>query len=206
MRIISGLLMSTLVVWTLPSRANELDLPGIVDPVPEHVGLTVQKSPVLYFYLSHATSLPIHFTLADNRRIPPVAEVLLSSPAGPGFVAIRLKDHHIVLEEDVQYRWYVSVIPHPALPQQHIVAGGVIERIDPRLIDYDGHPCDKDSVLVSLKAGVWIDAFACVIELIEANPEDPSLRDLRDEVLAKRGVEFYDSMRTEPRYPRPGLY
>jgi hypothetical protein len=124
---------------------------------------------VLYFYLPHFIASPIHFTLVDNRRIPPVAEFTLSSPAGPGFVPIRLGHYQIVLEEEVQYRWYVSVVQGAEPSGPDIVAGGVIER--------------RDSALLAAKAGLWIDAFSCAIELIEANPEDQSLRRLRDNLL-----------------------
>jgi hypothetical protein len=172
---ISGLLVSVLMLWLLPSTA-------IVFPA-DHVGLTVQKSPVLYFYLPHFIAFPIHFTLVDDRRISPVAEFILSSPAGPGFVPIRLGHYQIVLEEEVQYRWYVSVVQGAEPSRTDIVAGGIIERIDPRLVDYYGYSCDRDSALLAAKAGLWIDAFSCAIELIEANPEDQSLRRLRDNLL-----------------------
>ena len=131
--IIPGLPATLLVLWSLSVRANELVLTAMV---PYDVGWTVQKSPVLYFFISQATSLPIRFSLLDKRRIAPVADVPLSSPTGPGLVAIRLKDYNIVLEEDMQYRWYVSVVQNPDSHSKDIVAGGIIERVDPRLVDY----------------------------------------------------------------------
>jgi uncharacterized protein DUF928 len=180
--VILGLLSSLLVLYYVSSWADEFYL----DPlVPDHVGLTVKKSPVLYFYISHATSLPIHFVFVDSRRIPPVADVLLPSPTRPGYVAIRLEDYDVVLEEAVQYRWFVSVMRDPNSHASDIVAGGVIERVDPRLVDYYGSVCDRDSVLLAAKAGVWYDAFACMNKLIEANPKDRDLRDLREQFLGR---------------------
>ena len=177
---ISGLLASLLLLWSLSAKGDE---PDLVDPVPDRVVFTVQKSPVLYYWISHATSLPVRFALVEQRQIRPRIEITLESPTRPGFWGIRLKDYNIVLEEDVQYRWFVSVIRNPDSRSTDIVAGGVIERVDPRLVDYYGHGCDQDSVLQAEKAGLWIDAFACVNELIETHPKDDSLRGLRERLL-----------------------
>jgi hypothetical protein len=193
--IIPSLLSSLLVVCSLSARANELEMMAIV---PDHVGLTVRESPVLYYYISKATSLPVHFTLNDNRTIHPVAEVLLKSPTGSGFGAIRLEDYQIELDEDVQYRWFVSVIRDSKSKAEDIVAGGVIERVDPRRVDYHGYTCDRDSVRLAAKAGLWIDAFACVNELIEANPEDRALRDLRDKLLGRPSGVPSDELQAKP--------
>jgi hypothetical protein len=198
---IPGLLASLLLVCSTPSGATELELMAIV---PDQVGSTVQKSPVLYYFISQATSLPTRFTLVDPRTTTPVAEVLLKTPTHPGIWAIRLGDYKIVLEEDVQYRWFVSVIRNRDSSQTDIVAGGMIERIEPRLVKYYGRPCDRDTVRYLVEAGIWYDAFACVNELIEANPQDKTLRDLRDGVLEIRSGGFHYRMPTEPRYYRHG--
>jgi Domain of Unknown Function (DUF928) len=174
------LLASLVLLSWLPSNANELELHAMV---PDHVGLTVRKSPVLYFFISQGTSLPIRFTLKDERSLPPVAEILIPPPPRAGFWAIRLKDYGIQLDEDVQYRWYVTIIRDPAENQPDIVAGGTIEHIAPHLVNYYDQVCDRDSVLVALKAGLWIDGFACLNELIEANPEDQSLLRFRERLL-----------------------
>jgi hypothetical protein len=174
------LLASLVLLSWLPSNANELELHAMV---PDHVGLTVRKSPVLYFFISQGTSLPIRFTLKDERSLPPVAEILIPPPPRAGFWAIRLKDYGIQLDEDVQYRWYVTIIRDPAENQPDIVAGGTIEHIAPHLVNYYDQVCDRDSVLVALKAGLWIDGFACLNELIEANPVDQSLLRFRERLL-----------------------
>lgn len=159
---------------------------------PDHVGFTIRKSPVLYFFISHATSLPIRFTLVDNRIVSPVAEVLLKSPTRSGLLAIRLEDYHVMLEEELQYRWFVSVLQPPDLPQRHpIEAGGTIQRVHPSLVDYYGRACDKDTVRLLRKADLWYDAFACVTGLIETNPQDRSLRDLRVELLGTQDFIYF---------------
>jgi hypothetical protein len=55
-------------------------------------------------------------------------------------------------------------------------------------MDYYGRPCDKDSVRLFAKAGLWYDAMACLNKLIEADPQDDSLRHLRYELLREVGI------------------
>ena len=168
-----------------PTNATE---PVLVVIVPDHVGWTVQKSPVLYFYISQATSLPIRFSLLDKRRIAPVADVPLSSPTGPGLVSIRLKDYNIVLEPDVVYRWYVAITTVPSDMSKDVVAGGAILFYAEDVEFLDTQRCDKKAVRAYAKAGIWYDAMACLYELIEANPEDRSLLRLRDDLLRSAGL------------------
>lgn len=184
--IIPGLLGTLLVLGSLPSSANELKL---VAMAPDHVALTLQQSPVLYFYMSHATSDPVRFTLADARQISPVAEVLLPSPTRADWWPIRLKDYNIRLDPDVTYRWYVAITTVPGHVSKDIVAGGAIECCPGDLDWLDGPMrCDKEAVYFYAKSGIWYDATACLMELIEANPQDGSLRRLRDELLREVGI------------------
>jgi hypothetical protein len=106
------------------SRASELELRAIV---PDHVGYTLQKSPVLYYFISEATTLPTLFTLRDPRATQPVVEVLVHSPGRAGFQAIRLADYNVVLEPGVPYRWSITILQDPVSSSNNPVAGGLIE-------------------------------------------------------------------------------
>jgi hypothetical protein len=143
---------------------------------------------VLYFFISPAIALPIRFTLIDNRKVTPEVDVLLGSPTRPGLWAIRLEDYHFMLEEEVQYRWYVGV-EDPDFPHRESFAGGMIERVDSGPLNYNGRRCDKETVRYLWKAGIWYDAFACVTELIESNPQDRTLRELRGKLLGRQGKQ-----------------
>src|SRR5215813_15292655 len=150
-----------LLLCSLPLRADVV--------VPDRVVLTVRKSPVLYFFMSEATSLPVRFTLRDERSTSSLAEIFLPPPPRAGFWAIRLKDYDIQLAEDIQYRWYVSIIRDSTQNLQDIVSQGVIERIDPQLVDYYDQVCDRDSVLLALKADLSTDGYSYPLALLEAH-------------------------------------
>ena len=161
---------------------NELKAVALV---PDHVGFTIKKDPTLYWHASHATSLPIQFTLTDPRSVQSIAEFELPRPRDSGFQHVRLKDYGISLDPGIQYRWSVSIQKHPDQPSKDLVTGGMIERIDFSEGSAFGLPltCNRDAVPRYAEAGLWYDAIGCVSELIESNPSDSLLRTQRAYLL-----------------------
>ena len=162
-------LATLLLLGTLSPGAMALDLQAIA---PAKGGFTLQKSPVLYYWISQATTLPIRFTLAAEGTANPVIQVLLNSPAHAGLWAIRLEEYGIVLEEGVPYRWSVSVSQDQDAKEVEVVAGSLIKRIDPRPKDSGGPACDQDRVLLASKTVVWLEVSACADELKETNRDE----------------------------------
>ena len=58
--------------------------PVVAALVPDHVGLTIRKQPELNWFLSKRTSLPIRFTLIDERSIRALLERSLAPPYEAG--------------------------------------------------------------------------------------------------------------------------
>jgi hypothetical protein len=119
------------------TSASELELKAIV---PDHVGLTLQKSPVLYYFISEPTTLPVRFTLIESRTDHVVVDMLLRSPDHSGFWPVRLEEYGIVLDPGVEYRWFVTVIKNADSPSKDLVAGGAVECCPDDLV-YDAPPC-----------------------------------------------------------------
>jgi hypothetical protein len=172
-------------------RGTEGTDPELAALVPDHVGLTVHKTPSLNWFLSKPTKHQVRFTLVDNRMIKPLHEAPIPTPKKPGIQTVNLKDLGVVLDPDVQYRWYISIIRNPDSPSQDIVAGGVIERcelsecltaLDARL------DCTQEGVIENAKAGFWYDAMGCLCHLIDESPKDAQLRRLRASLLKQVGL------------------
>ena len=96
----------------------------------DHVGLTVQEQPSLYWYLSAATSCQVEVTLTDGQAVEPLLDLRLSPPANPGVQRVRLADHGVRLAPGVQYQWAVALVPDPNHRSKDIVAAGGIKRIE----------------------------------------------------------------------------
>lgn len=165
--------------------------PEIVALVPDHVGLTVKQTPTLNWFLSKPTTYPLHFTLNDIQKIPPLYQGPIPTPTQAGVQSIDLKALGLTLEPNVQYRWFVSARRNSASHSNDIVAGGMIERceISDCLITLDPNlTCDQQSVTQNVVRGLWYDAMACLCSLIETTPTDPSLRRLRAALLRQVGL------------------
>jgi hypothetical protein len=172
-------------------RGTEGSDPEIQALVPDHVGLTVNQTPVLNWFLSKPTAYTVRFTLVDNRSIKPVHEAPLPAPKEAGIQTINLKELGLMLEPDVQYRWYVSVIRNPDSPSQDIVAGGVIERCELSVCLVEAAPdlsCNEQSVHNNAHRGFWYDAMSCLCDLIKASPANPQLRRQRAALLKQVGL------------------
>ena len=73
-------------------RGTDGSDPVLVALVPDHVGLTVKKAPVLNWFLSKPTTYPLKFTLIDIGLIKPLHEGLISTPSHAGVQSINLKE------------------------------------------------------------------------------------------------------------------
>ena len=172
-------------------RGTDGNDPVLVALVPDHVGLTVKKTPVLNWFLSKATTYPLKFTLINIGSVTPLHEGVIPTPTHAGIQSINLKDWGLILEPDVQYRWYISAVRNPDSPSQDIVAGGVIERCEFNtcLVEMQVElTCDQQSVGRNASRGFWYDAMACLCELIDATPSDQSLRRQRAALLNQIGL------------------
>src|SRR5262245_4655760 len=172
-------------------RGTEGTDPEVQVLVPDHVGLTGNKTPVLNWFISKPTKHEVRFTLVDNKLIRPLYEAPIEAPKQTGIYSIQIKDLGLKLEPGVQYRWYVSVIRDADSPSQDIVGGGVIEscELNDCIVEM-GYKvgCSKQIVIENAKGGFWYDAMGCLCSLIDTNPTDPSLRRMRAGMLKQVGL------------------
>jgi uncharacterized protein DUF928 len=172
-------------------RGTDGNEPEVQALVPDHVGLTSNKAPVLNWFLSRSTPHEVRFTLVDNKLVRPLYEAPIPKPKQAGIYSIRIQDFGLALEPGVQYRWYVSVIRDSSSPSQDIVAGGVIERceLNDCLIVLDAKlTCSMQTVIENARAGFWYDAMGCLCSLIDSSPTDEKLRRLRAGLLKQVGL------------------
>lgn len=172
-------------------RGGEGEDPAVSALVPDHVGITIKQHPALNWFLSKRTSLPIRFTLIDERSIRALVEQSIMPPnQEAGVHAVKLSDIGFTLEANVQYRWYISIIKDLDSPSRDIVTGGMIERCDfSECLALDATTtCNRDAVMRNASKGFWYDAMSCLCDLIENNPEDTGLHKQRAALLKQVGL------------------
>lgn len=152
---------------------------------PDHVGLTTQRQPSLYWYLSTREIVPIVVTLSDERGIMPLAEIELDHPKQPGVQRFSLADHGIQLEPNVDYEWSVTLIMDPEHRSKDIYAKGGI-----RCVEASGQLSAKlknaaafDAPFIYAEEGLWYDAMHELSALIAAHPQNIGLRQQRAALL-----------------------
>jgi len=157
---------------------------------PNHVGLTTQGQPNLYWYLSQPTNLPIEVTIIEDQAISPLFERRINLPVQAGINCVRLADHRVTLLPGKQYRWFVAAVPSADHRSKDIIAGGMIERVESsEALRAKLSQADKRNIpYIYAESGIWYDAIMAISELIEANPNDMNLRKQRAALIEQVGL------------------
>lgn len=164
-------------------------VPGVEVLAPDHVGLTVQEQPTLYWYLSSVTPLPIVFTVNDESAVKPLLEQKISAPTRPGIQRVRLSDYAVKLETGKRYRWFVTVVANPNGRSKDSLAGGFIERADSAALSAEMAGLNQEETFrVYAESGVWYDALSTVSQMIDASPDEPFLHAQRAALLEQVGL------------------
>jgi hypothetical protein len=167
---------------------------------PEHVGLTVEAQPCLYWYLSQKSDAVVEFTLIDDHSIQPVLEKRFGPPVDPGVHCVRLQDEGVSLATGTQYKWFVALVVDPEHRSQDIIAGGAIERSDPpaALQEQLARTPKAEAPYLYAERGIWYEAITTISELITASPNDSRLRQKRAALLEQVGLPAVGALDKEP--------
>ncbi|UCE63444.1 MAG: DUF928 domain-containing protein [Nitrospirota bacterium] len=141
--------------------------------VPDHLGLTINPQPTLYWYLSEPAPYPLILTVNEDTRAKPILETILGAPPKAGIYSVPLKAFDITLEMDTEYQWFVSLTMDPNSQSKDIVAGGMIKRIVPseELRQKLKNARPEQVTAIYSEEGLWYDALASISNLCETSPK-----------------------------------
>jgi|SRR5690349_22285757 len=161
---------------------------------PDHTGLTTQEQPDLYWFISSATSTPVELTITEPNATQPLLETTIKTPVQAGVNRIRLTDHGVRLAPGVAYHWFVAVVPDANRRSKDILAGGMIERVQPpsTLASALAQAAAAERPAIYADAGLWYDAFAALTALIDGDPSNATLRQQRTALLTQVGLPTLD--------------
>jgi uncharacterized protein DUF928 len=173
------------------SRGTQRDGFSLSVLAPDHTGLTTDPQPTLYWFISSdlaATS--VELTLMDPDGTQPLLENRVSPPVKTGLHSIRLSEYGVRLKPGVPYRWFVALVVDPDRRSKDILAGGFVELVEPPA----GLPAQvaktdkKELPQLYAAAGLWYDAVGSISQLIDAAPNDASLKQQRAALLEQAGL------------------
>ena len=171
------------------TRGMNKSVPVISLLAPEHVGLTLQEQPVLYWFTPTKQDrlFSFEFTLIGDNAETPVVETKLSPPAQAGLQQIRLSDYKVKLSPGERYLWSVSLIVDAEERSANVVAKGAIERIERKEL-LATNLSDAEAPIRYAEAGIWYDAIMAITDRIQSNPANNELRQQRASLLEQVGL------------------
>ena len=157
---------------------------------PNHVALTVQEQPVLYWYLSKPPRYPIELTITIEKDTHPLLEKRIPLPSRSGIYPLRLSDFDIRLSTGTQYRWFLALVPDPNRRSRDIVAGAIIERVEtPETLRSRLLKANREEISnIYAEAGMWYDALMAISNLIDDAPGNPAFHKHRAALLEQVGL------------------
>jgi Domain of Unknown Function (DUF928). len=167
------------------SRGIDDEVPTLEVLAPDHIGLTIQAQPSLYWYISRPTTSPLELCVVNEDTLSTVLDVALAVPRGAGVKHLRLSDYGIKLVPDVEYRWSVTLVADPEHRSRDIIASGTIQRVQPPegLAQKLSRASEQERPAIYAAEGLWYDALAAISELIENRADDKILRAQRASLM-----------------------
>ncbi len=169
--------------------AGGAPLPWLKVLAPDHVALTTQAQPILFWFQSEPSTAGFQITVTEAGKARPVLKIKLDDAKQAGIRALPLSRHAVTLTAGVKYRWNVVLIPDPANHSKDVLASGVIQRVEaPELSAKVSQASPRDRALLYADAGYWYDSLQSISTAISADPKDSSLREMRNSLLRQVGL------------------
>jgi len=162
----------------------------LIAVVPNHVALTTQSQPSLFWFQSKPAKAKFELTVVEPKKPKPLVSLTAPAADKPGIHRVKLAKYKVELQPDVAYEWSVAIVPDAENRSRDVIAKGVIKRINPPgdLANRVAQMGDVERAAAYAEAGIWYDAFESVSNAIEAHPDDASLRAQRASLLHQVGL------------------
>src|ERR1043166_4834222 len=162
----------------------------LVALVPNHLALTTQAQPSLFWFQSKPAKAKFELTVVEPKKPKPLLWLAALQADKPGIHRVKLAKYKVELQPDVPYEWSVAIVPDAENRSKDVFAKGVIKRINPPgdLASRIEKADNIERAAAYAQAGFWYDAFESISNAIEAHPDDASLRAQRALLLQQVGL------------------
>jgi hypothetical protein len=162
----------------------------LIAVVPNHVALTTQSQPSLFWFQSKPAKAKFELTVVEPKKPKPLVSLTAPEADKHGIHRVKLAKYKVELQPDVAYEWSVAIVPDAENRSRDVIAKGVIKRIKPPgdLANRVAQMGDVERAAAYAEAGIWYDAFESLSNAIEAHPDDASLRAQRASLLHQVGL------------------
>jgi len=156
---------------------------------PDHTGLTTRAQPTLYWYQSLPTDNDIEITIVDDNEINPLLEKVIHSSKKTGIHSVSLAKLGVTLKKDIEYRWFVALIPDKKHRSNDIITGGTIMLVDETRLGarIPARSTTAEQAAALAKSGIWYDAIDALSTEINKTG-NVQLKNVRAELLTQVGL------------------
>jgi len=147
---------------------------------PDHVGLSSNAQPDLYWYISRPVESPLEFALYPVDATDPLVEKAIPPVATAGIQRIRLSELGVKLKAGEEYQWLISFASKPNSRAKDAIASGRV-RMQPA-------SSPLGSYAAAAHAGYWYDAYASLRNEMARHPNDARLAAVQQTLLEQVGL------------------
>ena len=157
---------------------------------PRGVGTTLSPKPVVYWYLSRSTRLPVHLALNRNRQPRPVFQCVLDGEKQSGFHAIDFAREGISLEPNQEYELVIALRPAADDPSLDAVSSGFLQLVVPdrSAAAVLSAAAREDRPYLLAEEGIWYDSLSELFSQLAEHPDDSDLVDARQSLLRQASL------------------
>jgi hypothetical protein len=172
------------------ARDTSEETTGLQVLAPDHVGITTQSQPTLYWYTSTPRAVRLEVTRIDKGKTRTLLKVEPDSNKVAGIQQLDLGEHNISLQPGVVYQWSVALVTDESSPLKKLLSRGDIKRIEPGEGLTSRIKRSKGTRLANVYAseGIWYDALQTISSMIDKSPEDKGLVAIRRSLLEQAGL------------------
>ena len=168
------------------TRNQDSNLPTLTALAPKEVARTISESPVFYWFSNGSDRVRFVFTLTLPKADQPLLETVVTGMKSAGVYGLDLAAAGIKLELDRDYEWSVSTTVSGESSSKDIVSQGRVRRVaaTPALTRGLAGAAANSRHEIFAQSGMFYDAAAALLPLVEARPDDGKLRADLDQLFA----------------------
>ncbi|OQY59896.1 MAG: hypothetical protein B6245_04305 [Desulfobacteraceae bacterium 4572_88] len=164
----------------------------------ERTGLSLSSQPVFRWYISDPWPGKMEFTLNQVGAADPILETYVDGPDQAGVYRFSLADYKVSLRPNVEYEWFLVIVPDPNERSADFLASATIKYVPPpdALSKHFGDTPEDRLYFVYAQTGYWYDMIENLSRQIDAAPNDHALRSHRVALLKQVNLPLaaaYDS-------------
>lgn len=148
---------------TRGSSANTVSIQALVPK--EHIALTTQEAPTLYWSISQAAPYSVEFSLTVENTGETLVEETLPPVTQPGIQSVKLVAFNAKLQEGITYLWSIALVVDPSDRSKDILMSTPIRR--------EHTTIDINDPAQLAQAGFWYDTLQYMSE--KKSPQVPAL-------------------------------